>query len=125
MATAAKRILVNAILAGAMVIALAYLGVPRMLGAHPFWAVKVAYIGIGFGVVIAASFWVWQGSWWAKLAVFAGLLLASAALTGFGKMRFAASYAEDFLAGRLWYFGWIAVVGFGFALLMQLLALRR
>jgi len=119
-----KRNLVNAIIAGAVLVGLAYLGLTTALGAHPFWAVKIAYIGVGFGVVIYSLFWVWQGSWLAKMISFILLLAVSGGITTFGKTRFAASFAEDAMAGRLWYFGWIAVIGFAFALLFHLLSLR-
>jgi hypothetical protein len=38
------------------------------------------------------------------------VLLAAGTAAYFGKMQFAASFAEDRLAGQAWYFGWIGVV---------------
>jgi len=120
-----KRNLANAIIAAAILIGLAHFGVAKSLGAHPIWAVKIGYIGVGLGVVVYSMFWVWQGGWVAKLLTFAVLLAVASGVTYFGKMRFVASIAEDAMAGRLWYFGWIAVVGFAFALLMHVLSSRR
>lgn len=119
-----KRNLANAILAGAILIGLAHFGLTETLGAHPNWAVKVAYIGVGFGVVIYSMFWVWQGGWLARLLAFIGLTGVTSAVTILGKMRFVGSYGEDALGGQLWYFGWIAVIGFVFALLMHVLSAR-
>ena len=119
-----KRNLANAILAGAVLIALAHFGLTEVLGAHPMWATKIAYIGVGFGVVIYSLFWVWQGSWLAKLFAFLVLTGVAGGITAFGKMRFVASIAEDSFGGQLWYFGWISVIGFCFALMMHLLSAR-
>jgi len=124
-AASGKRVAANAVIAGIFLIGLAYLGVPEQLGAHPRWAMKVSYIGIGLGVVIYSLAWVWQSGWVAKFILFAVLAVISGVGATFGKSRFAASFAEDALAGQLWYFGWIAVFGFVFALLMHLMSLRR
>lgn len=120
-----KRNLANAIIAAAILIGLAYFGLSRYLGAHPVWAVKIGYIGAGFGVVIYSLFWVWRGSWLAKFFTYAILLVIAAGAAYFGKARFVASFAEDVMAGRLWYFGWIAAVGFAFALIMHVLSARN
>lgn len=119
-----KRNLANAIIAAAILIGLVHLGVSRYLGAHPFWAVKIGYIGVGFGVVLYSVFWVWQGSWLAKLFTFALLLVVVSGVTYFGKTGFVASFGDDVMAGRLWYFGWIAVVGCAFSLIMHVLSAR-
>jgi hypothetical protein len=47
--------------------------------------------------------------------------LAIAAAT-YGKAQFAASFAEDSFAGRLWYFGWIGIAA-GDAIIVAALAL--
>ena len=120
-----KRSLVNGIIAAVILIAAAYLGVTESLGAHPFWSVKIAYIGVVIGVVIYAFSWVWQGSWLSKFIAFFALLVIAAGATYWGKTQFAASYAENVLAGRFWYFGWIAIAAALFSMLIHVLNLRR
>jgi hypothetical protein len=75
------------------------LGLNRALGAHPWWALQTGAIG---GTVGAA---LWFGLNWAgvsapKQVLFAAVaLLASGAAAYFGKQVFAASFAENTLAG--------------------------
>ncbi|MEJ1998991.1 MAG: hypothetical protein P8X51_12310 [Maritimibacter sp.] len=101
-----------------------FLGLPEALGAHPWWAVKSGVIG---SVIGAAAVIGWRllfknarGITWIALA---GLIAAgfSAVL---GKQEFAASYAENALAGRFWFFGWIAISACLFALLASILIAR-
>lgn len=90
------------------------------LGAHPWWAMKAGYLGTAIGVLV------WLGLRAAglrgrvRLALAATALLVAAVATGVGKARFAASFAEDALAGRFWFFGWIAVMAAGFAVIATL-----
>ena len=101
------------------------LNLTQLLGAHPFWDEQVIWIGIPPGIALAVSLW------WADIArtwrvVFPAVGLFGAGLaTHLGKMRFAASFAEDRLAGHAWYFGWIAVAGFAAMLSVGLLMARR
>lgn len=87
-------------------VAMYLVGAPLLLGAHPFWAVKVIWIGAAIGLLVSLALW--------RLPRLAGLSVAGlASIASFGaahigKTRFAASYAEDALAGQMWYFGWIA-----------------
>jgi hypothetical protein len=85
-------------------------GVPEALGAHPFWAAKVAYIGAAIGLGLALAIWRLRARFTVKLALAAGLLALTAGSTAMGKARFAASYAEDAFAGKMWFFGWIGLV---------------
>lgn len=86
---------------------LAWFGLSRTLGAHPFWDFRTALIGAPVGVVagLAAS----TLTRWPRIAVAVAVLAAATAMAVYGKTRFAASYAEDALAGKLWYFGWIGI----------------
>ena len=98
-------------------------GLAAQLGAHPFWSDTVVWIGaaLGLGLGVAAK----RAPWGLGLGGFALVfLLAIWAATG-GKARFVASYAEDAMAGRLWYFGWIAVFVGLFGALFLLLRHRR
>ena len=124
MATLIKRHLVNAIIAAVLVIGLAYLGVPSMLGAHPSWAIKVGYFGVVIGIVISSIVWVWRGGWMPKFGLFMFVTAITAGLVTLGKMRFVASFGEEVIAGRLWYFGWILLMGLAFSLVLHLLSLR-
>ncbi|OYX44366.1 MAG: hypothetical protein B7Z02_06350 [Rhodobacterales bacterium 32-67-9] len=99
------RNLISAGLAGLLVIMAARLGIAERLGAHPFWAVKTGYIGALAGVVAGLALsWVPAGRALIVGALVAGIGLLAAKL---GAARFAASYAEDAIAGRFWFFGWI------------------
>lgn len=99
---------VFAIVGGAVcVLALGWFGGTSTLGAHPFWAMQVAFIGAGIAVVLGGLAVVLNiRPTWLKLGTvivaIAGFVSAS-----WGKMEFAASYAENAFAGQAWYFGWI------------------
>lgn len=86
--------------------------VAKLLGAHPWWSQQTLLIGTPLGVIIATA-----AGLTGRHMIFVGLFIfatiAAYATATFGKTNFAASYAEDVLAGKLWYFGWI---GFGAAL---------
>ena len=112
------RLLVAAVLATAITLALAHLGLTRALGAHPFWSAKIAWIGAPVGLVLALG-----ALRLPKLVAaggFALLTVASLAVAQYGKTGFAASFAEDRFAGQLWYFGWIATAAFFAAALATL-----
>lgn len=85
-----------------------FLDIPGNLGAHPWWAAQVVWIGAPLGLALAliatrnAPLPAWP------LMLLALLTLSAYAISADGKSRFAASYAEDVLAGRFWYYGWIA-----------------
>ena len=115
-----------AIIAPLALALLAYvLNLTQTLGAHPWWSVTVLLIGVPIGVVLGA------GLGMAGLSRIAGLALTGAATAlafgaaHFGKTRFAASFAEDQLAGQVWYFGWIATCGLAAALVVMALWPQR
>jgi hypothetical protein len=95
-------------------------GLSERLGAHPFWAAQVVWIGLAAGLALAllsprAPRLLWG---------LAGLsLLAGAASARYGKQVFAASYAENALAGQFWHFGWMALAA-GASALIALVVLR-
>lgn len=98
------RRLIPAALAAAVTLILAHLGASQALGAHPFWDTKIAWIGAPIGALLGLVLP-------RKTRTILGLALLTAAALGlahYGKTQFAASYAEDRLAGQFWYFGWIA-----------------
>ena len=92
-------------------------GLTQTLGAHPFWAQKVIWIGVGLGVPLGAILWGLGLRKPARLIGVAVLTLAAFATAYVGKSRFAASYAEDTIAGYMWYFGWMATCVLVFALI--------
>lgn len=96
-------------------------GLPQTLGAHPWWATRVIWIGLPIGLVLAGLAGVAYSGRFARVAAFALLTLAAIATTYIGKTRFAASYAEDAVAGQMWYFGWIAICALTAATLASLL----
>lgn len=95
------------------------------LGAHPWWGIKVIWIGLPIGLILAVSAWATGWGRRPRLIGFGALTLAAFGLAHFGKTRFAASYAEDALAGQIWYFGWIATCALMAAMLASLAAPNR
>ncbi len=95
------------LIAAMLVVGAAHLGLTEWLGAHPFWAVKIGYIGVGIGVALAVVLSLLRMPLGVPLALGAAL----------GAAGFAASYAEGALAGRFWFFGWIAAAAGAFLLL--------
>lgn len=96
-----------ALIAGAVAAFALYLtGLPLAVGAHPFWAVKVIWIGAPLGLLVSLAFIRLPRT--SGIALSGAVLIASYLVAHIGKTRFAASYAEDALAGQMWYFGWIA-----------------
>ena len=110
--------------------ALAYvLDLPRAWGAHPFWSQSILFIGTPLGLALAAAAGRTPVRPAQAAAVFAALGLVAVVVAAQGKAEFAASYAEDRLAGRLWYLGWIATAALAAAALTSagtaLIARRR
>lgn len=93
---------------------------PKALGAHPWWSGDVLLYGGVPGVILAlVVLWLSNRTLWpaAAFTVLTGLAWGAATI---GQMRFAASYAEDALAGRAWFFGWIATALFAAGVLTAL-----
>ncbi len=97
------------ILAACVMALVAYFDLPKAFGAHPWWSVKTVLIGTPIGLILAlvASFTPVPPL--GRLLTFTALLALAYGLAFYGKTQFAASYAEDALAGKLWYFGWLGV----------------
>ena len=111
------------LIAGLVVLASAHLGLTQALGAHPFWATQIAWIGVPLGLVAAfALAWLRNSI---RLAFFAAALVTTGFAAHFGKTEFAASFAENQLAGQIWHFGWIATVASATALIATVLSARR
>lgn len=96
-------------------------GLTQTLGAHPWWARSVVWLGLPFGLAIAwlIRFFGFRYRW----RVIGTALFGAAAfiIATLGKSRFAASYAEDVLAGQFWHLGWVATCAFSVAFLTSLL----
>ncbi len=105
------------LIAAMLVVGAADLGLTEWLGAHPFWAVKIGYIGVGIGVALAVVLSLLRMPFGVPLALGAALAMGGLAAARVGAARFAVSYAEDVLAGRFWFFGWIAAAAGAFLLL--------
>lgn len=120
------RRVVGFVLAAVAGLALGQAGVFARLGAHPFWSdVTVPALGIVAGAAVYLV-----GLWRIRAGVIAGIaiLVGAIAAARFGKQAFAASYAENALAGDFWFFGWILVCGAGVALVgmaLDRMAFRR
>jgi hypothetical protein len=114
-------------LAIALVVVLGFTlaGGTQALGAHPWWAGKVGYIGVGIGAVVwLVGSVVRLGGRWLVLAA-SGALGAAGLAVWLGKARFAETYADDVLAGRFWYFGWIAAMAAACVLIAVLIEAAR
>ena len=85
------------------------LGGTVALGAHPWWADQVAFVGLSVGLPASWLIAKLLPSRAQRLGVVTIALILSGLITYFGKARFVASFAEDALAGRAWYFGWMAI----------------
>lgn len=97
-----------------VLITLGKIGLSSWLGAHPFWATKVVYLGVAIGAVISIPLlFLIQKNWFLSkipVIVTAVVTLGIAAVTLlYGKAEFAASYAENAFAGKVWYLGFIAL----------------
>lgn len=106
--------------AALVVLGAAFLGLSQTLGAHPFWATKIALIGVPIGLVAALI--LSQLGNKPRLVLFAVLLIATSLAAHLGKREFAASFAENTTAGTFWYFGWIGIAASATAVLASLLA---
>lgn len=83
------------------------ISLPQELGAHPWWADKVIWIGLPIGLALVGLAWVLSIPRNLQLVGFTLFALAAFLAAQGGKTQFAASYAEDLLAGQIWYFGWV------------------
>jgi ribose/xylose/arabinose/galactoside ABC-type transport system permease subunit len=87
---------------------------------HPFWSSKVNWIGMGIGAVISFALHAFvQGNKRRLIIItlaFAVVAFGLYLFTSVSKETFAASYAEDMLAGKFWYFGFMAYIASLFSL---------
>lgn len=93
---------------------------PQQLGAHPWWSTKVLWIGTPVGTLLALLAWWFYLARLPRTLGFGILTLFSFSVAHIGKSRFAASYAEDMIAGQMWYFGWVATCAFCAATLISI-----
>lgn len=100
-----------AVAVAALLVAASLAGVPEALGAHPWWARQAGIIGGVGGAALWLALRHTGLSAPGLLTMAAIALLPSVAAAHFGKQVFAASFAENALAGRFWYFGWFALSG--------------
>ncbi len=78
-----------------------------LAGAHPRWVNQLFYSGAGLGTVIAVI--AIQFAFVPRTIALSFLVIAAYLTADYGKARFAASFAEDAVAGQMWYFGWHAL----------------
>lgn len=101
------RILITVAVTFAVTGLIYLLDIAGSLGAHPWWSQKVVLIGAPVGLVIAFATMLTPTSTMIRVSAFVILSALAFALARYGKAQFAASFAEDALAGQFWYFGWI------------------
>lgn len=95
--------------AGALVVfGLSAMGLLTALGAHPRWTYTVPLLGLVPAAVLYAI-----GLRYTVPGLILSLVLLIACLVAarIGASLFINSYAENTLAGRFWYFGWIGAAG--------------
>jgi len=90
-------------------IGLAWLGLSKTLGAHISWDVKTIIIGAPLGVILSFFLAEKWDDWLKRTVVWIALLIAAYVLALYGKTVFVQSYGDNQMAGKLWYFGWIAM----------------
>ncbi len=113
---------IAATIAFVAILLFAFFGGSNALGAHHFWDIQTAIYGAPAGAIVAA---ILARVWSAKtirVLLFGVLAAAAFGLAHYGKLQFAASYGDDALAGKLWYFGWIGTSAAAAALLTSVLA---
>jgi hypothetical protein len=86
------------------------LGLAEVLGAYPFWAVNTGVICCAAGLLIYAG--LRRARIGARLiSVLSGFVLIRAVFAALqGDSVFVASFVENSVAGRFWYFGWHAMM---------------
>ncbi len=112
-----KQLILYGVGAACVVCLLAYLGATKSLGAHPFWAVNVAFYGAVPGILLAVGL-----AYVTRLALYFAIfdLSLSAGVAWWGKRMFVATSGDDAFAGQMWFFGWIAVCACAVAVLALL-----
>ena len=108
------------VIALGVTLAFTWAGGTLALGAHPWWALKVGYLGTAIGALVWLGLRATGLQGRVRLALAATALLVATVATGVGKARFAASFGADALAGRFWFIGWIAVMAAAFAVIATL-----
>ncbi|MBO9474721.1 hypothetical protein J7413_14320 [Shimia sp. R10_1] len=92
----------------------------RPLGAHPWWSQQTLLIGAPIGLILASLARL-KLQPVAQIPAFGAATLLAFAAAKYGQLQFAASYAENQLAGQAWYFGWIFTAISGAALLTAII----
>jgi len=87
---------------------------------HPFWSQKVNWTGMGIGFAVSLILHmlvkVNRRRLFLTALVFAVAAIGLFFLTSISKETFAASFAENQLAGKLWFFGFMAYIAALFTL---------
>lgn len=117
-----RNLILSLAVAIAAVLIAAHLGAAERLGAHPWWAVRVAYYGILPGAVAAAALAALRLPATVRAMLGFALLAVAFWVAHTGGARFAASYAEDAAAGRMWFFGWIGTAAMAILAVQALVA---
>lgn len=87
----------------------------QLLGAHPWWSRQVLIYGLIPGFLLAWAAYRTGLTHRIRIALPALLALAAFGTASWGKAQFAASFAENTLAGQVWFYGWIAACAFAAA----------
>lgn len=118
-----KREILVVVTVTAILLAASALGLTEALGAHPFWTMQTGAIGSVVGLFAYGGLR-WAGLRAGCIAVLGGFTLILAGVAAMqGKSLFVASYAENALAGRFWFFGMIALMA-ALCLTLCVLAVR-
>lgn len=118
-----RRDVIGLIVAAILTIGAVYSGLPEWLGAHPKFAEKIAIGGALSGAVLAVLVRYWRAVPVVKAGLAGLALFLAFTVAKVGGNRFAASFAEDAFAGKMWFFGWIATGAAGFLVVFLLFGL--
>ena len=90
---------------------IALLEITTALGAHPHWRTQLFLSGAGLGTLLALI--ITQFGFVPRTIGLSILVIGAYVTADYGKARFAASFAEDAVAGQMWFYGWHALaIGF-------------
>ena len=108
------RPIISLILPALLLLGLELLGIWRENLSHPFWSLSSVIQGVLAGGLLAIVWLRFQAKplrvSTTQLTILTVLLLAAGTVTLWGKSGFAASFAEDKFAGRMWFLGFKATM---------------
>lgn len=78
--------------------------VTTLAGAHPQWTGQLFVSGAAIGTLLALV--LTQFAFVPRTILLSLVVIGAYVTADYGKSRFAASFAEDAIAGQMWFYGW-------------------